>query len=1505
MKHVVLTVILLAACSAEETVRDDDAFAFDGTCVNCHAGLSAGHVHGNYKLRCIDCHGGNDQVVVPEDAFATETKFRDPALIVQAHVLPKPKLARFFYANGVDDDGDGVIDETAKFSATQVMDFGEVFEPGLHGEGAGEFFDTELSRDLNYTRFLNPGDLRVATVGCGSGNKAVNGSGCHQQNIDIVRRSIMVNQSAVINGAYYGNESWRADFQQARGNEPDPRQGGFGYTLDYVGADACIRAGDPANERAQPKFDSACLEARVAMQDPAARANAPGNLGLPAFEIASGELKPVLSPTDPLTAAITGAGDNRFPWGGNARTGDAVDTMKPVPNGELAPGIPDPVDVILRTFRAYYPMNYPGSTTNFNFTFGTSILPEIARFKTTNPYGRGHSSGCSACHAPYAYDGSRKPTPVRQDDGTVALVTDPTTKHREFDGEKQDKQMIAGRERLVGRAVTAQEQADTGRKQQKTYSANHAMTAKIDTDTCGLCHGFVTRINLAYQGMAEEEQRDALARRKPIEFQTPGNRSTVRIVDSWVREDNISGQPVIVEPEGVQIIKRAKDRDAALASVGLVAGAGGCAQAVFSEDCNNNGELDTNLVLTRTDENGNTVATQTLSEDQNGNGKLDLIDRIPREKAIDGRQMRYVYGGRNGSTRLMDVHFERGMHCIDCHFLQDVHGDGHIYSTNWDAIEVECEDCHGTNDQRATLVTSGPNGGNDLTRAVNDDRKPFFERQGNTFVQRSRVTPGVFWKIPQTVDTQSTYAREAHTPDHIAGLDGNGRGLGSTFEGAQGTTKLTSAKLECSTCHSSWVHNCLGCHVDMNLGDTQRKKVDGTGAITQSAAENEVWFNNASNPAHVNFQLLGMLRSPLVLGVASRAEAGRLMPFRSSMQAHLTVTDDQGHTLFNDVTFTTFQSKDANTGRANVATSGVAMNQTMPHTVRPKEARGCETCHALVDQSGRVRNEHVLAQTYGLGTGSYPFVGDWALAAGTGGIELYEHKQEKELAANLAGKSNRFPGMVLNPTSRTPANVEPTLDGTFAGATATDVVLIRNFNPTPAPNGTTPPSLRDLAVYGIDGLTDALVITNVTFRGHPTLATRPSVNDSTKSTIVLLPNGPQALAHLSPDVSDPFVYAAVGTSGVSVVEIRQPPGVANAAVLRTTVALPGGKSATEVALAGDFLYVGTAQGTIETFTLADPALPVFKSSTTIGSPVNDIAIAGFMMYVATPGGIAAVALDDPERPAAPRGTSAIQLAGGVDAKGVAVREGKVYFAGSAGVFELDMRTPGVPGVRTPITTQTITNPVDLVISGTVPGQTWVLVLEGSGAVVGVKLDNTKSTRERCFPNPNVQCKPLDMQLMDPTILGRDPSFDPVTNQFDAAAVDPSAPPFFRQTSAILNAGRRLARPATWEAIGTLSGRRLRDSFMPGSGVLSLDVLKKMHAYEVCERTGETSTNPSGLDALGKFENGQCVAFTGEPSARAPAPGIQAHTPRTPKPGMGILGPRLRRAPAPSSISATR
>ena len=1486
MKYV-LVLIAIAACSPTTHTTSVD-LGFDGTCVKCHLGLSSGHTHPNYKLRCIDCHGGNDQVDVPDDVTnvaagsATDPgKFRDPALLKLAHVVPKPGLARFFFANGVDDDGDGIVDEppVKNMAGTHLDDFGEIYEPGLHGEGPGEFVDSELQRDLDYTRFLNPGDLRVATVGCGGRSRGAldGGGGCHQQTVDVLRRSIMVNQTAVINGAYYGNESWRPTFvtQRAASNMPgaDPRAGAFAYGFDYDAADACIdlsATNDGSGGRGQPTFSSACLEQRAAMVDPAVAAGAPGNAGLPAFELAQNTLAPAPNSMPATTILQTGADarQDRFPWGGTPVADVTAERTRlaPVPDEMLVAGTPDPVDVILRTFRAYYPVNFPGSTVNQDFTFGTSILPDIARFKTRDPFGRGHGSGCSACHASYSYDGARNPTPVVQDDGSVTQVVDPTTRHREFDAATQDEQTIGGVDQLVGRAVSADQQAATGRAQQKTYAADHVMTTAVTTDQCGLCHGFVTRINYAYQGMAEEEQRDALSRRAPVQLTTPKG-TKVRILDSWVREEHsATGQLVAVERgdaagEALAVIAAAKARDAMLAAQGFVPGNGGCAPNVFTEDCNNDGELEHGLVLTHTDEDG-TTHTVTIDEDANGNGVLDLIDRVPRENSVDGRQLRYVYGGRNGSTRLMDIHFERGMQCIDCHFLQDVHGDGHLYSTNWDHIEIECEDCHGAA-QRATLVTSGPNGGNDLRRAVDRNGVPYFQLTGDKVVQRSRVTPGLTWTVPQTAELATGLAKEAHSPHHVAAP-----GQGSTFAGKPGSSALADAKLECATCHSSWIHNCMGCHIDLNEGDAQRLTVDAAGNLTKSAHENEIWLSNASSPAHINFQLLGLLRSPFVLGVSGSSEAGRLATFRSSMEAHVTITDASSNTVIDNATFTTFQAVDGNSGRMQVATSAAAMNQTMPHTVRPVgEERGCETCHRLVDGQQRARNEHELAQTYGLGAGSIPYLGDWAIAAGGGGLELYDYTQERELASNRAGASTRFPGMIASDCDRVAARVEPIFDGS-SGITATsiaqDVVFVRNFNPTPAPGAVAPPTLRDLAILAVQtGGAGSIVVSDVTSRGHPS-STRPSVGDKTRDFVLPLPAVPHALAHLSPDVSDPFVYAAVGANGISVIElVAAPTTSAPAAKLDATVQLASHDIATSLALAGDLLYVGTAQGTVEVMSLADPRAPVpVGTPVTIGSPVNALALEGFVLYAATPGGVAALALDDPQQPATlPGAAGAIVVPGIAASELVAAGEHLYVAAGPSGVIDLDVRVPAAPLdegnlAATLAPGQTI-NAVDVVLS-VLPQQDWLVVLDATGDLWALKLDHRASTHERCFPDPKSAGCELSLAFLDATQSGRDPTFDPVMQTFDNGScaahatnpfVDPSAKTFFHFARTIVTSGKRLARGALWEQIGTLSGRRVRDSFMPGSGVLSLPVMQKMRSVLLCEST--TSSDEQGsLGALG-------------------------------------------------------
>src|SRR5262249_27350626 len=108
------------------------------------------------------------------------------------------------------------------------------------------------------------------------------------------------------------------------------------------------------------------------------------------------------------------------------------------------------------------------------------------------------------------------------------------------------------------------------------------------------------------------------------------------------------------------------------------------------------------------------------------------------------------------AVHLKDIHLEKGMQCVDCHFTQDDHGTGRVYGDRRAAIEIACADCHGTVKQRATLITSGP--ANDkrnlaLPTRATPWKVPQFQSRGGRITQRSMVVENLSWEIPQVIDT--------------------------------------------------------------------------------------------------------------------------------------------------------------------------------------------------------------------------------------------------------------------------------------------------------------------------------------------------------------------------------------------------------------------------------------------------------------------------------------------------------------------------------------------------------------------------------------------------------------------------------------------------------------------------------------------------------------------------------------------------------------------------------
>src|SRR6185295_7454234 len=194
-------------------------------------------------------------------------------------------------------------------------------------------------------------------------------------------------------------------------------------------------------------------------------------------------------------------------------------------------------------------------------------------------------------------------------------------------------------------------------------------------------------------------------------------------------------------------------------------------------------------------------------------------------------------------VHLKDIHLERGMQCIDCHFKQDNHGNGHLIGETRNAVEIDCVDCHGTVTQRAPLKTSGtaapnrgPDGGTDLTELqtpFGDSR--FLPARGarQVVVQNSMVVKGLRWVIPQVVDSVTPgnprYSERSAWAKLVAK---DGRTWGSAA-GPSDQLAHDNSKMTCYTCHSSWMTSCFGCHLSQSANQ-KRPNLHNEGTDTRN-----------------------------------------------------------------------------------------------------------------------------------------------------------------------------------------------------------------------------------------------------------------------------------------------------------------------------------------------------------------------------------------------------------------------------------------------------------------------------------------------------------------------------------------------------------------------------------------------------------------------------------------------------------------------------------------------
>jgi len=302
------------------------------------------------------------------------------------------------------------------------------------------------------------------------------------------------------------------------------------------------------------------------------------------------------------------------------------------------------------------------------------------------------------------------------------------------------------------------------------------------------------------------------------------------------------------------------------------------------------------------------------------------------------------------AVHLQDIHLEKGMHCVDCHFAQDEHGNGQLYGEYGNNIEIECQDCHGTIDHYTNLKTSGPaapQGGTDLRMGTTPFGRRRFAWINNRLVQRSMLNPEVEWEVIQTKDTITP--GNPHYNERSA--------YAKTIKNAGGGIAHSDDKMTCYACHTSWMTSCSGCHLPQE---------------SNSKSETHHYETlETRNYASYNPQVIRT--DAFMLGVNGTTKGHRLAPVRSSSALVISSTNALRDHIYIQ------QPPISAPGY-----SSQAFNPHVPHTVRSRETQGCNSCHVTKEND----NNAWLAQLMLQGTNMVNFVGRYAyVAEGDKGFE--------------------------------------------------------------------------------------------------------------------------------------------------------------------------------------------------------------------------------------------------------------------------------------------------------------------------------------------------------------------------------------------------------------------------------------------------------------------------------------------------------------------------------------
>jgi hypothetical protein len=699
------------------------------------------------------------------------------------------------------------------------------------------------------------------------------------------------------------------------------------------------------------------------------------------------------------------------------------------------------------------------------------------------------------------------------------------------------------------------------------------------------------------------------------------------------------------------------------------------------------------------------------------------------------------------AVHLKDVHLAHGMQCGDCHFDVDVHGNGMLYGEPRNATAITCVDCHGTINQRPTLITSGNAGQIDLANTSNTPFGPRFVWEGSELFQQSSMSPDVRWEIPQTIDTidplsphynpKSAYAKtlrrdgktwgslapiRGSTPENLTGLTGQVPNSSQSASG--GSTALSSqvserrvklahdnSAMDCQICHTSWATSCFGCHLPMKAN--------------QRVPQNK--FEGVTDRNFTTYNPQVVRDDVFMLGIDGTVKKNRMAVIRSSSAVVVSSQNANREWVYSQQQ--TFSAE---------GYSGQAFNPHFPHTTSSVgTTKNCTDCHLSTSND----NNAWMTQLLGFGTGTVNFFGRYAyIGEGHEGLHAVVWTEPDEPQAVIGSHLQSI---------AYPANYKKHLDGgsllteayEHSGHDIQDIVLRGEYLYTA--NGPGGFEVFDVANIDQKGFSERIVSSPVSPLGQRTrIQTKYATSLALPSTLALDP----ARQHIPENEEQPidlfyaFAYISDREEGLVISNVATlVDGNPDNNFLKESETVrfnPNGAltGATFVAAAGHRLYLTTPRG-LYVIDVSDPTHPRIAGELTNSFLKNPRCVAIQFRYgfITDDEGLKIVDLTEPTRPI-PQATLRLNHAGRLY-----VARTYAYVAnGLEGLAIVDVENPEQPHLDQMFNAGGALNDTHAVQIGSVSASQFALVADGRNGLRVVQLisPDTVAGAQGFCPRPN-------------------------------------------------------------------------------------------------------------------------------------------------------------------------